>query len=310
MARLYRPLRDDHVTDGAEVLDGPARTIATEQLVPRIAARNNIAIKTVRISTYFYAKVRAGRQCSCFDLDVSPNASCRCCYGTGKVGGYDKYGTITEVIDVTRPDLRTVNIMPDYSRNAKPRQFRLIDGTTSGYLDARVRLKANTGEVDHIFVTSESPPASTIEMWLRAPGDVDYLPFTEATLKQRLVNDYIDVRMIMRRPTVGSDSPLFGMLFIRYRKLTNFTVLANIPLTSKSDLLSDYGVADDWEAQHFWLDNTIRSVTTEDWVAHINENTRWKISTVREFAVEDQLVSWDLDTRLMQAYEPANNFPI
>ena len=75
-------------------------------------------------------------------------------------------------------------------------------------------------------------------------------------------------------------------------------------------MLREWGVTDDWQEQHFWTDNTLRSITTEDWVAAINENTRWKINGVNEFAPEDLLVSWDLDTRLIHPYEALSFYPL
>ena len=311
-SRLYRPKRDDRVSVGQDVLREHAHNIARYQLIPRIAVENHIAVETVVTPVYFYSKIPmgAGRRCSCFDIEVSPNSCCRCCFGTGTVGGYNKHGTHQEVVDVTHPSVRTLNIMADYDRRSRPRQFTLIPGATSGHLTSRMFLNTNIGEVDHTFALTDIPQGTDINAFIRAPSDPDFVEFTSAALQQRLFNPWVDVKITLRRPSVAAESPRFGMLYIRYNRLTNQIIKANIPRARKSGMLQEWGVADDWTEQQFWTDNSLRAVTTEDWVAHINNGTRWKMIGVEEFAPEDLLVSWDLHARLAHAYEAMSFYPL
>ncbi len=309
-SRFYRPKRDDRVSVGHEVLRPHAHNIAVQQLIPRLAVENQIALETISIPMFFYAKIRGGRRCSCFDIEASPASMCRSCYGTGFVGGYDKYGTYTEVFDVTHPSIRSYNVIADYTRRTRPRHFVLIPGATDGYVVARMPIRTNVGELDHVFAMTEIPPGSAITPYVKAPGDTEWVPFSSAAITQRLFNPWIDFRVDFSRSSPIATSPRFGLLFIRYNQLVDRTIRANIPRTAKSNMLQEFGVTDNWEAQHFWLDNTLRSITTEDWVAHVNENTRWKINTVNEFAPEDLLVAWDLDTRLIHPYESQVLFPL
>lgn len=309
-ARHYRPKRDDHVAVGQDVLRKHAHNIAMNQLVPRIAVQNHIAIETESIPIYFYSKIRGGRRCSCFDIEASPNDTCRCCYGTGVVGGYEKYGTYTEVFDVTHPSTRSVNVIADYTRLSRPRQFVLIPGATKGYVASRLWVQTNTGELDYVQANVDTPNGTSVTGQLKAPGDSDWVAYSSEAVTQRLFNPWIDFRIEMTRASTDTPSPRFDFLFVRYKQLPTLTLRANIPRTVKSNALQEFGVADEWQEQHFWMDNTLRSITTEDWVAHINEGSRWKIHSVNEFAPEDLLVSWDLDTRLIQPYQAMNSFPI
>jgi len=311
-SRLYRPRRDDRVAVGQDVLRQHARSIATGQLLPRIAKQNQIAVETIQTAMWFYSKIPAGsgRRCSCFDVEVSPNSSCRCCWGTGVVGGYEKYGTNLEILDVTHPSIRAFNIIPDYSKRSRPRQFVLIGGARRGHLISRMQLKPNIGEVDHIFALREVPGGTTITAFLRAPVDPEWVVFTTEALEQRLMNPWIDIKIELERASIAAPSPRFGMLFCRYNRLVDRAILANIPRTRKSNMLQEFGVIDDWQEQQFWTDNTLRSITTEDWIASIDENTRWKINGVNDFSPEGKLLSWDLDTRLIQSYEAASLFPL
>lgn len=311
-SRLYRPRRDDRVAVGQDVLREHAHNISREQLIPRIAVENHIAVETVVTPIWFYRRIRKGegRQCSCFDIEVSPNSTCRCCFGTGTVGGYDKYGTHLEVFDVTHPAARAVNVYPDYERRDRPRQYILIPGATRGYATVRMYPQTTTGTVDHIFALTDVPLGTTLDAYVKAPTDTEWQEFSITSIEQRLFNPWIDIRVELRRASVAGVSPRFGTLFIRYNRLTDLTLKANIPRAMKSNALQEFGVTNDWQTQQFWLDNTLRSVTSSDWIAHTNEETRWRIQNVNEFAPEGLLTSWDLDAKLVQSYEPLSFFPL
>ena len=311
-SRIYKPTRNDHVTDGSEVLRENAHNISVNQLIPRIAVKNQIAVETIPTPLFFFAKIRAGRRCSCFDIEVSPTSLCRCCYGTGIVGGYEKYGTNQEIIDVTHPSIRTINVIPDYTRRDKPRQFVLIDGATEGFLITRVQVQTNIGSVDHVQALRDIPSGTELSAWIKGPTDSEFVGMDgeHIALSDRLVHPWIEVMIRFKRPTVAAPSPRFGLLSLRYSRVQDRSITANIPRTEKSNMLQEFGVTDDWQAQKFWMPNKLRSITTEDWVIHATEQTRWKIITVSDFAPNNLLVSWDLDTRLIHPYEPISQFPI
>jgi len=311
-SRLYRPKRDDRVHVGQDVLREHAHNIATEQLIPRIAVENQIAVETVVTNIYFYSRLPKGRsrRCSCFDIEVSPNSACRCCWGTGQVGGYQKYGTHTEVVDVTHPSIRAMNVIVDYDRRSRPRQFVLMPGATSGFLVSRMDIKTNVGTIDHIFALTDKPGGTDINAFLKAPSDQDYVEFTETALKQRLFNPWVDIKITLNRPSVAAESPRFAMLYIRYDRLEDYVIKANIPRTRKANMLQEFGSYDDWQEQNFYLDNTITAITTEDWIAKVNDGTRWRINGVTDFAPQDLLTSWDINTTIFQKYEPATYFPL
>ena len=309
-ARTYRPRRDDAVAIGQDTLRQHARNIVHDQLLPRIAKQNQLAVETVQTPLYFFSKIRGGRRCSCFDIEVSPNAHCRACFGTGYVGGYEKYGTNLEVVDVTHPSVQTINVMPDYLTRERPRRFILCPGATFGHFTTRIYLKTNIGQIDHTYTQFTQPNGTEMFAFLRAPTDSTFVEYSNTAVENRLYNPWVDLKITMWRPSVRSPSPRFGLFYLRYNRVDNPTVLANIPRTEKSNMLQEFGVTDAWQQQRFWLDNRLRSVTTEDWVAHINENTRWKINEVNEFAPEDKLLSWDLTTRLVHPYESQTQVPL
>lgn len=311
-SRLYKFSRDDRVPVGQDVLRGNARDIAINQLIPRIAVENQIAVETVQAPFFFYRKIPTGssRQCSCFNVEVSPNSTCYCCFGTGTVGGYEKYGTNLEVFDVTHPSLRAMNVMADYGRRTRPRQFVLIPGARKGYVISRMHTQTNIGTVDHILPLSNIPGGADIDASVRGPTDAEWVRLTRQSIEQRLFNPWLDIRVELSRSSVLGESPRFGMLFLRYNRLVNQQLIANIPRTPKSGRLQEFGITDDWQTQRFWVDNTLRAISSEDWVAHVNGGTRWKILDVNDFAPEGQLLSWEFNTRLIQIDDPQNFYPL
>lgn len=230
------------------------------------------------------------------------------CFGVGIVGGYLKHGTELITIDVTYENVRTVNVLPTYESRLKPTPFTLVEGATFGFIEATLRINPNIGEIDAIFPVTDARDGR-IDAFIKSPADAGFVAFNRENFRQRLFNPTLEVRIELRSPTISAKAPRFSCLHLRYQRLTDLVVLANIPRTQKSNMLTDLGVTDEWETQHFWLDNLLKSITTEDFVGEATGPTRWKIHLVNEFAPNDQLLSWDIDTRLIHPYEPYSRVP-
>lgn len=301
--RSDRPGEFALISDATQVLDVHAHKISVEQLIPRVAERNKKALETVPLHVYFYTAIRAGRRCSCFDIESSPDGQCQACFGLGVVGGYEKLGTTVEVLDVTRPSLRTSNVMPDWSARRKPIPFTLIEGATRGIVEARVQLTTNTGKVDALAAEYDMLEGTDIQAFVRAPSDGDYVEISKKVIEQRLANPWLDLRIVLLRATPETKSPLFKTLYLRYQNFTDNDVIANVPRVQKSIALQEFGVMDDYSAINFYLDNRIKSITTEDFFVSVEGDTRWKIISVKPNSPHGQLTSWDAEVRLAQQHE-------
>lgn len=308
--RSYRPSKGWHIADGTEVLEKHAHDISVGQLIPRIANRNRRAVKTIPTYLNFFQSIRAGRRCSCFDIEESPDSMCPACFGTGTVGGFTKYGSCLEIVDVTHPNLRTVNVMPDHSKRTKPISLALIPGCRQGSLDVRIELPTNIGKVDALSSAAYMPQGTELHALLKSPTDREFVALTRANLEQRLFNPWVDIRVEFKRPSPANESPRLDLLYIRYQNMQENTVLANIPRAEKSNLLQELGVADEWQTMNFWLDDTLKTITTDDFIVSTMGKTRWKIISVKEFAPHGQLVSWDVEARLVQHYEAYAKVPL
>lgn len=307
--RSFKPGEFAHVADGAEQLRGVASKIAVEQLIPRIAERSKTALQTIPAYMYFFSALRAGRRCSCFDVEVEPSTLCSACFGTGIVGGYNKYGTDLVVVDVTHPNIRTTNVVPDYSARTKPTRFTLIDGAIHGSVEVRINISSNIGKVDALKAAYYTSEGASLSAFVKGPADQEYVALTKPNLQQRLVNPWLDVKVDFDRVSLSNKPPYLDNLYIRYRTMTNNLVLVELPRPEKGTLLEDIGLTDNWEVQNFWLDNTLKAITNEDFFVTESGRTRFKILTTKEFAPHGFLTSWDLGVRLIQNHEPYQKIP-
>jgi len=305
----YKPSEGFHIDDGAEVLRGHAHRIAKDQLLPRIALRNQIAVETIPTKFYYFQALRGGRRCSCYDISVSPSEACSACFGTGTVGGYEKYGTHTEIVDTTAPNVKTTNVVPDYSKDTAPKRFALIDGARYGALETRIQIGSNIGTVDRLTSSFYIQPGNDLAAWTKGPADADYVALNYDNLKPRLGNPWLDIKIEFTRSSPENESPYLDSLYIRWQTKKDNLITLNIPRSEKSTMLEDLGIMDNWELQNFYLDNTIKSVTTDDFLVSETGNTVLKIVGSKEFAPQGFLTSWDIQVRLVQSHESYADVP-
>jgi hypothetical protein len=309
--RLYRANDLDHyVAYDSELLEQHAHEITTTLLLPRMAKQATQALQTVKTPMFLFQRIRVGRRCSCFDIAASPTSQCRVCWGTGVVGGFNKWGTNLWVMDTTHPNVRSCNVIPDYTEQTTPRRFGLVAGTSRGYVEARFYPETNIGKIDATLTLAEIPPGGDIQAFIRAPGDTSWIDFTNAAMEQRLTNKWIDVRFTLERPAPSAPSPMLAALYFRYRRQQDCTLLVDVPRNENSIMLGELGVVDDWRTKKMFVDNKLRTLTTEDFFAELAAPDRWKVISVNEYAPEKLLIFWDLDARVIHQYEAVNQIPL
>lgn len=297
-------------TSGTDVKGDAPYQIAQQQLLPRIANRSRNAVKVNRQDFFFFQRKQAGRRCSCFSIEQSAAGDCNICFGTGFVGGYDKYGCETEIVDVTRPGLRLIGVEPNYGSRTRPVLFGLIDGATRGFIECDIDLRSNVRLVDVLQLrdsVSDRRAASTKLFVLAGPS---WVPMTDAVLSTLLGNQRLTVRIELTRRLVTTDSPLVSHLLIRYRKLDKPRIIADIPRRRKSIVLEEFGISDRFEVINLVLSDEPRSVATEDFFVLLSEGTRWKVIDESENKPGGILTSHDVSARLINSWEPYAQVPL
>lgn len=309
-ARGYRPMDDDRVSADTDILGDLPQRHAKEDLIPIIARKSQNASNVDPFYYEYFQRMKTGRRCSCFDVESEPSGVCKVCYGTGIVGGYNKRGTRTEVFDVTYPNVRCANTTPDYNNPTRPVFWSLIKSSVYGTLEFDIWLKTNVGIVDVLHIMDYQPQGTEIKYYIKSPSDLDFEELTEKSLGVRLGQNKLQFKVTMKR--VSPSAPLPKLIGIRmaYRVLPRTEVRVNIPRTEENLTLEELGIIQSFSSKNFWIDTTLRNISTEDWFYNVLDGTRWKVTSVSDNKPMGILTSWDVTCRLVQNFERYAIVPI
>ena len=104
--------------------------LGEESLWARLVDRQNEILTTGGIACNLWRTLDTGLACTCRKSETSqPNARCQVCYGTGFVGGFEKFGFSTIFIAANTPNLTLSDIIV---AQKQPDQFEIAPGKTTG----------------------------------------------------------------------------------------------------------------------------------------------------------------------------------
>lgn len=196
-----------------------------DQLAPRIAQHSSNAILSDRESFYYYKRKSNGRRCSCFGEESNPDSDCRICYGTGLVGGYDKYGTAMEIVDYTKPYLIAVNTDFDFENRAIG-----ITGQAGSYIETEIDLPKNSKSVDSYFLGVDKAAAFKVEVVEPSHKVIKVASDLEAFLGNKFT-----IRVSFIKPGY------FKFLMIRTKILDDILIHADLANNSDAPQLEAFG---------------------------------------------------------------------
>jgi len=319
--RQYRPVvggvtRNDpnYVTrTKTDHLARHTREIAQE-LMLRGAQMTDNALSVDTRWFYYYKRKTVGRRCSCVAGEQSTaSGTCGCCYGTGIVGGYDKYGTHTELVDSTYPKLDMINV----TTRPEPRPSSLVleQGATTGVVKARIKMRRNAGYVDNMHVHSTA--GVTVE--IKASNSAVWVPATSIALTTMLDAEHVDVKVTLHRSSVRDESPVFLKLFVRYGLLpkTEIELPGDIPKNTESVSLQEYGFDEQFGTVNVVMGSAghgrtskITTFSNEDFLYYIERARHWKITEVSPTYALGVYASFDITARWVQSFEAYRKFPV
>lgn len=302
-ANGYRPPDDDRVVSKTDILGDLPQRHAREDLIPIIARASQNASNVNPVYFEYFQRVKTGRRCSCWTIETEPAGICPACFGVGIVGGYTKRGTKTHVFDVTYPKVAAANVSPDYNVPTRPCYWSLIKTAVYGTLDFDIPLKRNIGQLDTLDIKDYCPEGTEIHYWVKSPSETEYCRMTTEAITCRLGQKKLQVRVTMRRRSPKSPQPKLVCIRMAYRCVVHTAVRVNIPRVQESLTLEEFGIYQSFNSQTFWMDNTLRNISTEDWLYNTLDGTRWKVIEVSDNKPHGILTSWDLTCRLIQNFE-------
>ena len=296
------------IADGSDVkLDYPHK-ISRDQLVPRIVQRSKNAVHVDHIKLYFYHRKQSGRRCSCWSIE-SPDSSCLICYNSGIVGGYTKNGTADHTIDVTHPNLRCINVYPNYGLQTRPVTFTLFESAVKGYVETDIYLMQNIGILDAYQLITKTPDGTSITTEFKSDQDLSFLEFSQSALESRLGDKKLTFRFTLKRVSPEAPLPILSHFFLRYRLREELFIIADCPRQPESLTLTEFGVQETFSTIDLYTANQPKRVSTEDFVHNLEDNKRFKVIESNPNRPLGWLTSHDLTCRLVQRYEPYMKVP-
>ena len=293
------------------------RPIAIE-LAKAQARINRNALQVDTRNFFYFRRRRAGRLCSCIlGNESTPSSTCMVCFGTGYVGGYDKYGTATEVLDVTTPGLILTNVHADYNADTRPTFFRLDDDARVGTIQAAIPLRTGSGYVDVLqaYDNASVIPGAVVEIQCRPRGTATWLPLSTPLVENILAQktcDVLDVIVYMKRKSTRSDSPAFSHFFLRYGLTSrpSAVVLGDIPKHNETVTVKEFGFEEELGELSVFVDNRIVTYKRDDILYHIDKKKFWALTTVQPNISMGLCLNSDLTARYVQPYEIATRIPL
>lgn len=288
-AMTGEPSKTDHKVD-------QVHQVIRDQLAPRIQTLSANAVLSDRREFYHYHMRRSGRRCSCYTVENSPNKICPICLGVGVVGGYEKFGTITEIIDYTTPDLLLVNVEPTLAEDTRPVNFRLQSGFNKGYVEGTIPLRQNIGMVDTYLLRQPIFNRGTRIIAIDPLGNSatierseDWTPF--------LAFDRVRVRIEMERI---DEKAVFSNFLLRYKTAENAIIFGDIPRAEENLSGTQFGFYDAYQEISVFFDSkTITRFQNEDILIRLYDNRRFKIVMVNQNVVAGTNTSTDVRARYL-----------
>lgn len=270
--------------------------IIRDQLAPRIQTKSANAVLSDRREFYFYRRKRNGRRCSCFETETSPDNQCAVCIGTGIVGGFDKHGTVTEVLDYTTPNLIMVNVEPNFNEDTRPVYLRLNENAQKGYVEGIIPIKNNIGKVENFMlyqpifnkgtkVIATCPLGNSRE--IKEPFDLEpFLAFDK--VKIRIEFTKIDQR------------PIISHFLLRYKIKDEMIIWGDIPRSEEQYAGIETGIFETYkELTIFFPYRPILKFRNDDVLYRCVDGRMFKIVIANENIVANILTSTDVTARYL-----------
>jgi hypothetical protein len=312
-ARVYRPEFDQSRFDSAQVGGDYYRELAERFLIPQIKQRNKQALNVVPEFFRFYQRAYTGRRCSCFSLtETAPSPACLVCFGTGNTAGFQLYGHVTEVFDATA-ESAGVGIVLDFDVITRPLRFRLVKNALRGHLDFTLNVRGGLNVCTLASVAATASRGARVRTAVKLFSEPNFTALSvdavTARLQQAQTQGGLHLRVYMERDSISVPSPTFSHMRIRYKTLDDDRLSGDVPLITEGTRSSEFGSFEEAETRNLFLDATLRTVTNEDLFRQVNTGRLWKVFSVRPNYAGGTLLSWDLNTTLIQNTSRYANLP-
>jgi len=270
--------------------------IIRDQLAPRIQTKSANAVLSDRREFLYYRRKRTGRRCSCFETETSPDNQCPICIGTGIVGGYEKNGTIAEVLDYTTPNLVMVNVEPNFDEDTRPAYLRLMDGAKRGYVEGVLPIKNNIRKVENFLLYQPIYNRGT-KVFATDPNGYSKEIKERDDLEPFLSFDRVKIKVDF---TKIDERPIISHFLMRYKIKEDMLIWGDIPRSEEQYSLLEVGAYEAYqEISIFFAYRPIMKFRNEDVLYRCHDGRMFKAVLVNENVVANILTSTDVKARYL-----------
>ena len=270
--------------------------IIRDQLAPRIQTKSANAVLSDRREFYFYRRKRNGRRCSCYSTETSPDNQCPICIGTGLVGGFEKHGTITEILDYTTPNLVMVNVDPNFDEDTRPTYLKLKENAQKGYVEGVLPIKNNIGKIENFMLYQPIFNRGT-KIIATCPLGHSREIKERADLEPFLAFDHVRIRIEFTRI---DNRPIMSHFLLRYQIKDELIIWGDLPRSEEEFTGIQTGA---YEAYHaiaiFFPYRPVLKFRNEDVLYRCLDGRMFKIVLVNENIVANVLTSTDVTARYL-----------
>lgn len=302
--------RTDHYGDKAHYM--------AEDMMRRVGKMGANALNIDIRYFYLYIRIKDGRRCCCFKgVNVEPDGECPVCFGTGIVGGFEKFGTHLEVIDPSRKCV-CVNVIPDIANPSEPPNFKLHPESLEGYLECDVDIGYNKGVIDYYReYTSINTGSAKIKTSVKSlDKDTEYILSSDKAIRDLLSigSRKLRFKIEFTRNHLTVPSPILSHIYIRYTNKDKevFKLKSDIPPAQSSANFDPNGGSN-------LVFNSITALfdprvydrfTSDDFLYEIEKGLRWKINEVERKTQVGTVTQIQCTSTLIADYESYKKVPL
>jgi len=300
--QVSRPNRQTSVTDTDQLIDN-AHKRSLQELIPAIRQKSQNAVTVDRITVKYYQEMTTGRLCSCYKKEYdNPESDCLICYGVGRVGGFNVFGTAFDIVDTTYPNLIMLNTRIEDT--VWPWKFELVDGQIEGYVEATIDVPSMR-DIDalRLFYTG-----NYVKSYVRKFSDTSWHKLNRgALLSLSAVEQRLVVRIVLSRKTVEDTSPTFTHLYLRY-KLVDTDLYVDMPrrgVMRQADTFNLTGL----ETTQVFIPAILPNSRVGDIFKDLRNNISWRVTEVSYNNPLGIRTSWDVNVRAVESFEIYKQLP-
>jgi len=230
--------------------------IRGRNVTEKMIRANTDALRAGNFRAWLWESVEGEANCSCVRQIAGDSSEIKClsCYGTGRIGGYKRFGFETQFFAASdTTGLILDKVEKDLQRT--PHRLRLKVGETDGSLETpkfRVENPLLAPFDYRMDVFAPEPSASSVAAFFAVDDELDWRPIAELPAFQ-MRQGYLRFRIEINRNTAAIRSPLFEIFRVRWQVGREALLHLSRTQSSRRRDRTNWGDVESETGLRFWL---------------------------------------------------------